>query len=177
MHPRVVGPCVAGWRSLGRRVRGPGLDSSCRPRALTRRPAVRPANPPTTRMHEDGRKPPINACNVSTVRGSRPWSDSALSESASRAGQRNVLRRTRRRRETAGPLFQHSRGSAATMEQRQPAASGDSEFKKASEQGRGRLVPVKRRATDKTPRRGRPRPIERTLRIGRDWIENRLVFP
>ncbi len=37
-------------------------------------------------------------------------------------------------------------------------------FKKVSEQARGRLVPVKHRATDKTRGRGRPRPIhERTL--------------
>ena len=32
-------------------------------------------------------------------------------------------------------------------------------FKKASVQGRGRLVPVKRSATDKTRGRARPRPI------------------
>src|SRR2546426_7988756 len=38
-------------------------------------------------------------------------------------------------------------------------------FKNASERGRGRLVPAKRRATDKTRGRGSPRPIvERTLR-------------
>src|SRR5712691_4384076 len=38
------------------------------------------------------------------------------------------------------------------------------EFKIVNEQGRGRLVPVKRRATDKTRGRGRSRPIlERTV--------------
>ena len=37
-------------------------------------------------------------------------------------------------------------------------------FKQESEQGRGRLVPAKRRATDKTRGRGHPRPIlERTV--------------
>ncbi len=45
-----------------------------------------------------------------------------------------------------------------------PRPSALGAFKKVSEQGRGRLVPVKRRATDMTRGRGRPRPIlERTL--------------
>jgi hypothetical protein len=39
-------------------------------------------------------------------------------------------------------------------------------FKQVSEQGRERLVPVKRRTTDKTRGRSRPRPIlERTLMV------------
>src|SRR5262245_39410306 len=50
--------------------------------------------------------------------------------------------------------------------------------KKLSEQGRGRLVPVKRRAREKTRGRGRPRPIlERSLsRRGGEDREERTAF-
>ena len=51
----------------------------------------------------------------------------------------------------------------------------DGAFQKLSEQGRGRLVPAKRRATEKTRGRGRPRPTLERTSCGATRIETFLT--